>query len=138
MNRGRPMRIDSLNRSWVKLALLNIVISVSVSLIVFLSFGKSVKQSDTKELQNQVTVLHQEISKVSLLDWSFFKSKYLYGNITIVLGLPLHKSKGGFIWERITKNAKWVFRKKFNWSNKNFHSKLTFNIHFTKSWPKFN
>ena len=68
MNRGRPMRIDSLNRSWVKLALLNIVISVSVSLIVFLSFGKSVKQSDTKELQNQVTVLHQEISKVSLLD----------------------------------------------------------------------
>ena len=61
------MRIDALNRNWVKLALLNIVISVSVSLIVFLSLRKSEKQSDTKQFQNQVQILHQEISKVKFL-----------------------------------------------------------------------
>ena len=85
------MRIDALNRNWVKLALLNIVISVSVSLIVFLSLGKSENQSDTKQFQNQVTILHQEISKVRLLVLKFYQSKYLHvTNITILLGLPLH------------------------------------------------
>ena len=75
MNRKRPMRIDTLNRNWVKLALLNIVISVSVSLIVFLSLGKSEKQSATKQFQDQVTILHQEISKVRLLVFTILPVK---------------------------------------------------------------
>ena len=75
MNRRRPMRIDALNRNWVKLALLNIVISVSVSLIVFLSLGKSEKQSATKQFQDQVTILHQEISKVRLLVFTILPVK---------------------------------------------------------------
>ena len=69
------MRIDALNRNWVKLALLNIVISVSVSLIVFLSLGKSEKQSATKQFQDQVTILHQEISKVRLLVFTILPVK---------------------------------------------------------------
>ena len=75
MNRRRPMRIDALNWNWVKLALLNIVISVSVSLIVFLSLGKSEKQSATKQFQDQVTILHQEISKVRLLVFTILPVK---------------------------------------------------------------
>ena len=75
MNRRRPTNIDALNRNWVKLGLLNLIISVSVSLIVILSFGNSEKQIDMDQFQDQVTTLHQEISKVVLLVLSFFQSK---------------------------------------------------------------
>ena len=103
MNRRRPTNIDALNRNWVKLGLLNLIISVSVSLIVILSFGNSEKQIDMDQFQDQVTTLHQEISKVILLVLSFFQSKYLHIYIAILLGLPLHKSKRGFIRKKLQK-----------------------------------